>query len=57
MTLCNMAIEGGARAGMVAVDDNTINYLKGRPFAPKPEQWDAAVALLAHAGVGRGCRV
>ncbi len=44
MTLCNMAIEGGARAGMVAVDDNTINYLKGRPFAPKPEQWDAAVA-------------
>ncbi|MDE2600394.1 MAG: 3-isopropylmalate dehydratase large subunit [Rhodocyclaceae bacterium] len=44
MTLCNMAIEGGARAGMVAVDDNTINYLKGRPFAPKPEQWGAAVA-------------
>ncbi|HWU85297.1 MAG TPA: 3-isopropylmalate dehydratase large subunit, partial [Rhodocyclaceae bacterium] len=44
MTLCNMAIEGGARAGMVAVDDNTINYLKDRPFAPKPEQWDAAVA-------------
>ncbi|HTJ95943.1 MAG TPA: 3-isopropylmalate dehydratase large subunit [Rhodocyclaceae bacterium] len=44
MTLCNMAIEGGARAGMVAVDDNTINYLKGRPFSPKPEQWDAAVA-------------
>ena len=44
MTLCNMAIEGGARAGMVAVDDNTINYLKGRQFAPKPEQWDAAVA-------------
>lgn len=44
MTLCNMAIEGGARAGMVAVDENTINYLKGRPFAPKPEQWDAAVA-------------
>jgi 3-isopropylmalate/(R)-2-methylmalate dehydratase large subunit len=44
MTLCNMAIEAGARAGMVAVDDNTINYLKGRPFAPKPEQWDAAVA-------------
>ena len=43
MTLCNMAIEGGARAGMVAVDDNTIDYLKGRPFAPKPEQWDAAV--------------
>jgi 3-isopropylmalate/(R)-2-methylmalate dehydratase large subunit len=44
MTLCNMAIEAGARAGMVAVDDNTINYLKGRQFAPQPEQWDAAVA-------------
>jgi 3-isopropylmalate/(R)-2-methylmalate dehydratase large subunit len=44
MTLCNMAIEAGARAGMVAVDDTTIDYLKGRPFAPKPEQWEAAVA-------------
>ncbi|TJY62233.1 3-isopropylmalate dehydratase large subunit [Sinimarinibacterium sp. CAU 1509] len=44
MTLCNMAIEGGARAGLVAVDDKTIDYVKGRPFAPKPEQWEAAVA-------------
>ncbi|MDO9282608.1 MAG: 3-isopropylmalate dehydratase large subunit [Methylotenera sp.] len=44
MTLCNMAIEAGARAGMVAVDDATINYVKGRPFAPKADQWDAAVA-------------
>lgn len=44
MTLCNMAIEAGARAGMVAVDDTTINYVKGRPYAPKPEHWDAAVA-------------
>jgi len=44
MTLCNMAIEAGARAGMVAVDDATINYVKGRPFAPNEEQWDAAVA-------------
>ncbi|PKO26316.1 MAG: 3-isopropylmalate dehydratase large subunit [Betaproteobacteria bacterium HGW-Betaproteobacteria-8] len=43
MTLCNMAIEAGARAGMVAVDDTTIDYVKGRPYAPKPEQWDAAV--------------
>jgi len=43
MTLCNMAIEAGARAGMVAADDTTINYLKGRPFAPTAEQWDAAV--------------
>ena len=44
MTLCNMAIEGGARAGLVAVDDKTIDYVKGRPFAPKAEHWDAAVA-------------
>lgn len=43
MTLCNMAIEAGARAGMVAVDDITINYLKGRPFAPQGELWDRAV--------------
>jgi 3-isopropylmalate/(R)-2-methylmalate dehydratase large subunit len=44
MTLCNMAIEAGARLGFIAVDDVTINYVKGRPFAPKAEQWDAAVA-------------
>jgi 3-isopropylmalate/(R)-2-methylmalate dehydratase large subunit len=43
MTLCNMAIEGGARAGMVAVDDTTIEYLRGRPFSPRAEQWDRAV--------------
>ncbi|MDI1299964.1 3-isopropylmalate dehydratase large subunit [Methylotenera sp.] len=44
MTLCNMAIEAGARAGLVAVDDKTIEYVKGRPFSPKADQWDAAVA-------------
>ncbi len=44
MTLCNMAIEGGARMGFVAVDDTTINYLKGRPFSPKGEVWNQAVA-------------
>jgi 3-isopropylmalate/(R)-2-methylmalate dehydratase large subunit len=44
MTVCNMAIEGGARAGLIAVDDTTIAYVKGRPFAPKPEHWDKAVA-------------
>jgi 3-isopropylmalate/(R)-2-methylmalate dehydratase large subunit len=44
MTVCNMAIEAGARSGMVAVDDVTIGYVKGRPFAPTGEQWDAAVA-------------
>ena len=44
MTVCNMAIEAGARAGMVAVDDTTLGYVKGRPFAPKGTDWDAAVA-------------
>jgi 3-isopropylmalate/(R)-2-methylmalate dehydratase large subunit len=44
MTICNMAIEAGARAGMVAVDDTTIEYLKGRPFAPKGAEWELAVA-------------
>ncbi len=43
MTVCNMAIEAGARAGMVAVDDTTIDYIKGRPFAPTEEQWNLAV--------------
>src|SRR3569623_1256526 len=43
MTLCNMAIEAGARAGMVAVDDTTIEYVKGRPLAPKGVEWDQAV--------------
>ena len=42
MTVCNMAIEAGARAGLVAVDAKTIAYLKGRPFAPKDELWDQA---------------
>jgi 3-isopropylmalate/(R)-2-methylmalate dehydratase large subunit len=44
MTVCNMAIEAGARAGLVAVDQKTIDYVKGRPFAPKGEAWDKAVA-------------
>ncbi len=44
MTLCNMSIEAGARAGLVAVDDTTIEYVKGRPFAPTGEQWVAAEA-------------
>ncbi|MCW9024995.1 MAG: 3-isopropylmalate dehydratase large subunit [Gammaproteobacteria bacterium] len=44
MTLCNMAIEAGARAGMVAVDEKTIDYVKGRPYAPKEEYWEQAVA-------------
>ncbi len=44
MTICNMSIEGGARAGMVAPDDTTIEYVAGRPFAPKGADWDRAVA-------------
>ena len=44
MTVCNMAIEAGARAGFVAVDDKTIEYVRGRPFSPSAQHWDQAVA-------------
>lgn len=44
MTLCNMSIEAGARAGMIAVDDKTIEYVKGRPMAPTGAMWEQAVA-------------
>ena len=44
MTVCNMSIEAGARAGMIAPDETTFAYLKGRRFAPKGDAWDAAVA-------------
>ena len=44
MTMCNMSIEAGARMGMVAVDDTTLEYVRGRPFAPSGELWDQAVA-------------
>lgn len=44
MTLCNMAIEMGAKAGLVAPDDTTFNYLKGRQFAPKGQSWNEAIA-------------
>ena len=54
MTVCNMAIEAGARAGMVAVDEKTIEYLKGRPYAPSGEMFDRAAAywrtLVSDAG-------
>jgi len=43
MTVCNMAIEAGARVGLIAVDDKTIEYLKGRPYAPRGALWDQAV--------------
>jgi 3-isopropylmalate/(R)-2-methylmalate dehydratase large subunit len=44
MTVCNMSIEGGARAGLIAPDETTFKYIKGRPMAPKGENWDKAVA-------------
>ncbi len=44
LTVCNMSIEGGARVGMIAPDDTTFAYLKGRPFAPTGAEWDAAVS-------------
>ena len=44
MSICNMAIEAGARAGMIKPDEITFNYIKGRPLAPKGEQWDKAVS-------------
>lgn len=44
MTMCNMSIEAGARMGMVAVDDTTLEYVKGRPYAPSGDMWDKAVA-------------
>ncbi len=54
MSICNMAIEAGARAGMVAADDKTIDYMRGRPYAPQGAQWDQAVAywqtLVSDAG-------
>jgi 3-isopropylmalate/(R)-2-methylmalate dehydratase large subunit len=44
MTICNMSIEGGARAGMIAPDDTTFEYVHGREFSPKGEEWDKAVS-------------
>ncbi len=61
MTLCNMAIEAGARAGMVAVDERTIDYVRGRPFSPVGALWEQAVAawqaLHSDAGVSFDCVV
>ena len=44
MTICNMTIEGGARAGLIAPDEKTFDYLKGKPMSPKGENWDKALA-------------
>ncbi|MEO4038787.1 3-isopropylmalate dehydratase large subunit [Micrococcaceae bacterium Sec6.3] len=56
MTICNMSIEAGARAGMVAPDDTTFEYLKGRPHAPVGEDWDAAVAHWRTLATDEGAR-
>ncbi len=56
MTVCNMAIEAGARAGFIAVDEKTIEYVRGRPYAPKGENWGTAVAYwnTLHSDEGAG---
>jgi 3-isopropylmalate/(R)-2-methylmalate dehydratase large subunit len=54
MTLCNMAIEAGARAGMIAPDEKTFEWLKGRPFAPAGDAWDKAVANWRELATDRG---
>lgn len=56
MTLCNMSIEAGARAGMVAPDETTFAYLRGRPFAPKGEMFDRAVAVWKQLCTDPGAR-
>ncbi len=56
MTVCNMAIELGAKAGMVAADQTTFDYLKGRPFAPKGADWDAAVAYWSTLKTDEGAK-
>jgi 3-isopropylmalate/(R)-2-methylmalate dehydratase large subunit len=48
MTVCNMTIEAGARAGLIACDQTTLDYVEGRPFAPSGELWDQAVAFWSH---------
>jgi 3-isopropylmalate/(R)-2-methylmalate dehydratase large subunit len=56
MTVCNMSIEGGARAGLIAPDDTTFQYLCGRPAAPKGAEWDAAVARWRQLPTDEGAR-
>jgi 3-isopropylmalate/(R)-2-methylmalate dehydratase large subunit len=56
MTVCNMSIEGGARAGMIAPDETTFAYLKGRPFVPQGADWDNAVARWRQLPSDRGAQ-
>jgi 3-isopropylmalate/(R)-2-methylmalate dehydratase large subunit len=55
MTACNMSIEGGARAGYVNPDEKTFEYLKGKPYSPKDENWDEAVSKWASFASDEGC--
>ena len=55
MTVCNMSIECGARAGLIAPDETTFEYIKGRPFAPKDSEWDRAVELWKSFCSDEGC--
>ena len=54
MTVCNMSIEAGARAGMVAPDETTFEFLRGRPHAPQGADWDAAVAAWSQLRTDEG---
>lgn len=56
MTVCNMSIEAGARAGLIAPDETTFTYLKGRAHAPSGEQWDEAVAAWSHLHTDDGAK-
>lgn len=56
MTVCNMSIEAGARAGMIAPDDTTFEYLEGRPMAPRGERWDAAIVRWRQLSTDDGAR-
>ncbi|MGM0562483.1 MAG: 3-isopropylmalate dehydratase large subunit [Pseudomonadota bacterium] len=56
MTICNMSIEGGARAGLIAPDDTTIEYIKGRPYAPKGAAWEQAEAFWRSLPSDEGAR-
>ncbi len=56
MTVCNMSIEGGARAGMIAPDETTYAYMQGRPYAPRGAQWDAALTLWKNLPTDEGAR-
>ena len=56
MTVCNMSIEGGARAGLVAPDDTTFEYLKDKPYAPRGEDWDRAVEYWRSLPTDEGAR-